>query len=319
MKKIKIIPAVALVALMSGCTTNENFSMKKPSFTKQGSEVTYSEFTSNYLEAKSKVDFFNEDAYVAKDGTQSESSFIVVKDSLKDGKKTINSSIKKYLDKEETKFDVDNSVLSEKRTHKEYKEAKGPSINDKKTYFADINTTYQPGKVENENMFLKVNELTKEYSPSKFINETHTVEDVFTSLVYDTLTDLFSYNTLFDVEMSEEDQAKYKFYKNGTVFTCVRQTSEETENKTSDLVVWGTTTVKTYHKFQIDLKPGAVKAKAVFETSSKTVSNIDNDNYPAGFVYEVSDIEYIDYSMAYKNVDLKAKDLSNYRFVDNRG
>ncbi len=319
MKKIKLIPALALVALMSGCTTSKNFSLKKPSFAKMGKEVTYSEFVSGVEEAMGAIDFFDDETFTVQDAVMNMSVFTMQRQKITSGKNVEYIAETKSAESTSSKFDADNIVMSGKGSSKSYKAFNYPSV--KQTNYDDENyeITMQQGKINDRDYIVRVEELSKTYSPYKAVTEEHPIKDRFASLAYGTLNSVFNeYSNYFDVEMSEAEQAEYKFYQNGKVFTGVKDINRQIDEKDGEEHVWGKSNTKFTTKIQIDLTPGKVKGKVSYEMSGKLELIEDHEDLYAGNIVEEAKKEYVDYSMEYKKVELKAKDLSKYKFVDNR-
>lgn len=318
MKTIKLLPLIIALPLLAGCGKD----LKAPKFAKEGDKVEYAA----WFEALDKT--YGENAFF-----KSEENYM-----LPSYKATVKSgtfdSIELTRDKKVVRFEhsLSNGTIS-MQADANNKILQGKSI---LTYSVEAKdggeNTKSKGKDSEESYMQKISDDGKDYFADVDINnhaykltaeitEANPLDVVFnTQIRMMTLSGLSPYMTFMSRYSlaSDEEKAKYSFYKNGNIFTAeYKDEQKDVEVKDGEDKVRYVVNSTSLNKIQIDLSKN---------DSFKVVSYIENkqeNNYKQNedYCYE-GDIEAqvgkssLVAEFALKDVKLKAADVSKYSKVE---
>ena len=310
MKKIKLVPVLAIVALLSACGVNKGISMKAPKFAKQGEEVSYTEFKAKLDEAFEASEIVKEDAKFG-DRVITTKEASLQKTVVKNGKKELGREERKSAYEDKFQYDFDNFVGNATCSFKGYTLSK--DAHGEKTSEDNENTSaqFQFGEGTHSNRFYCYDLDNKFYYLEAALADGETKDHLFGIFLKEGIYDALN-EGLNAIPSNEEQAAEFKFYVNGKTFTFIDSYDESGDMKDDGNNVIGTYKDKGELKIQIDFTDGAQKLKIAMEVS-------ENSNYTAAYQSygegdEVtSEIKmYVDNNVQSKKVSLKAIDTSDF-------
>ena len=316
MKKIKIIPVLALTALLSACEIG-GLSVKAPKFAKEGDKVEASKFIEDALKVMNDLDVYKEgatfqDKIIKGKISQGEETF-----TKRDGKK-INLSSTKSVSSFSFEFDYDSKVALGKSNIKNESSQNSYTMTSSATGKQAQDIYLQKFSHDGKNYFGMVDKKEKEvqsyYELSELITEKYMFEMLLTMTEVQYLG-LSDNKELLETQysaMPADEQAKFSFYENGNVYTVIYKS--ETESNSADYD--GKVTIE--YKIQYEVKGNDVVYRAAQEVLEvrdykKNVSGYPNDHLE-GDHYEDKAVRYYDTSAKDKSVSLTAVDTTGYHF-----
>ena len=322
MNKLKFIPVLAVVALLSACGTKSE-AVKAPKFDKEGAEVQYTEFMTDLTENAQALDIMG-DKKAASFEMKSEAVELQSNVLKRDGK-NFNSESRFEQETNSGQYDSKSLVGKEK-------------VN--RTVTEEYETTdYHYRRVNNTKFNGSVQEVVHgdvHYLGSVDI-DCHVVglmDEVTDEKPFDTLIDqyvkgdVYYYGGLNRAEgvfvslssLSEEALVNYTFNKNDKTFTFtykLEQLAQEEKNDQDEVVFVSDYVV--YTKTQMTFNGGNYKISQYYETKNVMTYKMDvmqnNTQYYADDVIE--DISKGSYSASFtsKEVNLKPASTEGFMFM----
>ena len=319
MKKVRILPLLALVTLLSAC--NKGPVVKAPTFTKEGEQVTYAEFNTK-LEASFKASELYDDG----EGELPALGDRVLKGSTSSSNVTIVKRNKKEIRKEESAssisaeqlYDYDNLVSKTTTNTKETSSIKTEEESSSGSSTGKSEVYYQFGRIDNTDYLLSVNSKTKSYRRSYEVSSGSTPAKTFDRYVRNNIS---SVQSLFSYYLPGESDAKdYIFSNKENLYTFSASTENNDELFKESLVKYATVKRTAKIKVQLDLTDGKQSLKLSYETRTETTYIEPYSSYSESFLKDDISIEenksYYDVSVAAKKADVKSVDITEYAYLD---
>ena len=306
MKKMKLIPILGVIALLSACNGGTSVSVKAPSFNSNGDEVTYAVFMSKLEALETTSELYKEATLGDRAMDYSYSTSQIV--SVKRDNKEITHTEQKNSAKQVCKADYDSKVAKSETTSKTVITSKSAEGSGSMQSTSKANENYQFGKVEGTEYFLQVNNTTKSYEIYTGSNDALATFDGFVrSFALEIVDDYFEDYLPSQDELTSE--FKFYIYKD-TRFTYSYK--REVVDNTSETANY----ITTYNvKAQLESADGKQSVKLSYETIEERTYKKSTYSYAAGDVYKSETKRYADASFLAKKVDLKAIDTANYAYI----
>lgn len=312
MKKIKFIPSLALVCLLSACGTTKAPSMAKPRFAKQGEEIaSYEDFSNQYQTVLGESELSSDDFKMG-DREMNSKTYIMESAIIKRNKKAFAEvSIIRYGEAL-NRFDGDNQIIANKGKTVTYgvdKECDSTRVDESRS---NENTVYQESTVDGKQYYVNADLNSKTYSKGFELSDTATAEHYYNQMASAVVSMLMTATLVLLPSEAVED---FKFYRNGNTFTWSSETIETEEIKNSEDVVVGTAKLEGEFKAQTDFIDGKFSFKLVTITKSTSTFTSDYGDYLTGDILINESKEYVDVSLVSKNVKISPVDISKFRHV----
>ena len=315
MNKLKVIPFLALVAMLSACTVNGTAKMKKYS-----NQVDYATWKENF-EAQNSDDeeLDGADMGMTVNLYARNTDKTVLNDKVLDDEEMIGSGTMNGL------FDKDNDVgtlntnVEMKMTGKDSKYDQSMTIKGKGT------RVYQKGTVEGEDKTLAVDKAHKTYYVSGDYSESSVSSAVMGMAIMPLIAVAMlpaSYETA-----SEEKKANYSFYQDGKVFTVKNVETKETQetatigSETVPYLNKKTTTTTVAQSYYTKKSGKTVAMNINMETIEEVVTTylIDYDTKQKDTVRTQVEQMIFNVKLELKNVDLEPVDIADYTLGQGNG
>lgn len=308
MNKLKVIPFLALVAMLSACTVNGTAKMKKYS-----NQVDYTTWKENFAAQGSDEDELNgADMGMTANIYAHNTDKTVLNGKVFDDEEMRGGGTMKGL------YDKDNDVgtlttdVEMKMTGKDSKYDQSMTMKGKGS------RVYQKGTVEGVDKTLAVDKAHKTYYVSGDYSESSVSSAVMGMAVMPLMVVAMlpaSYESA-----SEEKKANYSFYQDGKVFTVKHVETKETQETTTigdETVPYKseTTTTTTVGQSYYTKKNGKLVAMYLnMESIEEVVTTylIDYDTKQKDTVRTQVEQMIFNVKLELKNVDLKPVDIANY-------
>lgn len=315
MNKLKVIPFLALVAMLSACTVNGQAKMKK--YTNQVEFATWKE---NFAaESSSEEELDGADMGMTANLYVHNIDKMVLGSQVINDEETIGKGTLKGL------YDNDNNVGT-LTTSVEMKMTGNDSIyeNDM-TIKAKGSRVYQKGTVEGEDKTVAVDKVHKTYYVAGDYGE-DSVSSAVMGMAAMPLMVVGMLPMSYEAA-SEEKKANYSFYQDGKVFTVKHVDVEETQETTiidAETVPYMSkkTTKTTVGQSYYTKKNGNTVAMYLnMETIEEVVTTylIDYDTKQKDTVRTTVEQMIFNVKIELKNVDLKPVDFANYQLGKGNG
>lgn len=305
MKRIKIIPILALMTLLSSC--GNNVEVKAPAFDGNGDEVTYSVFQEkhNALVTGDNIYVKNSERPGDRSSTTKRSSSSVTTETR--GGKEISRQEEKDAVTVNLQFDYEANVAKVETTEKEQMILKSPEGDGLINVAAKREEYYQKQTIEGEEKLVKVNKTLKEYE---------TLGSLLSPVTFDSIVNndfANAYTSYFISYFPEESEvtADYKFYNYQN--SRITYSYKVVENDTSDnYTLKETATVKA----QLEGQKDKVSIKFSLETvEERTYTNATSSN-AKGDIYKREKKQYLECEYKVGNYSLKAVDTKDCFLTD---
>ena len=325
MKKIKFIPALALVAMLAACGGSKSVSVKAPKFAKEGKEVEFTDFA-EALDKEDLLGIWNE-----VDAPEKVPSYIIESKASSEGTKKYfgsdNKSKSEYVEKsvenDTVKADMKNVRLQieSKSNSSESRKDNTGSFNEFKENKTEF--VYQYGKVSGKDAFMYIDTVDEIFLADDSFDGASDAEKLAYmaegAIMYvgNVVGNNF-YDTVDNYEgLPEEAKANYKFYLNGNVLTITYTYENTYEQKDADDKVKYTVSSVANIKMQLDASKGENFAYKEAYESVETINfaqdaEYDGDEYFAGEMIELGGKEYYEAKVNVKDVTVKEVDVSNF-------
>ncbi len=264
MKNYKLIPALALVTLLSACGTKNPTSAKKPSFAKEGKEVEREDFFKEFDEKFDLLDF-NSSKYMtsSKKITTSYDYYSKFELGSSEGVRVSNTEINKH--KGNIEADVDNYILlfNEKEEYvSDSKSANGAY--DKSTSTETYKYQAQKVQYNDQEYFADVDLVSKMLYVMSVIDDSHPLAESFDSYFKGGFYYSLGLNELSEMvqdarEASEIDLPLFKFSINKNTYTCNYSFEEIYKQKDGEDNLMYSKTIKNTAKVQVIMEEGNFK------------------------------------------------------------
>ena len=312
MKKIKFIPSLALVCLLSACGTTKAPSMAKPRFAKQGEEIaSYEDFSNQYQTVLGESELSSDDFKMG-DREMNSKTYIMESAIIKRNKKVFIDDSMTLYNETLNRFDGDNHIIATKGKNVSYGIFKELDSTQEEESISNENTVHQESTVDGKQCYVNADLNSKTYSKGFELSDTASAEDYYNQMASAVVSVLkmtiFAFAPLDDVE-------DFKFYRNDKIFTWSSKTIKTEEIKNSEDVVVGTAKLEGEFKAQVDFTDGKASLKLVNITKSTSTFTSDYGDYLAGDILVNESKQYADISLVSKNVKISPVDISKFRHV----
>ena len=305
MKNVKIIPILALMALLSSCGTNVE--VKSPAFESNGDEVTYSVFGEKHTALIAGDNIYVKDSERHGDrlSTVKQSSSSLITETR--GGKEISRQEEKAAVSVTLESDYDASVAKVVSTEKELVTAKTAEGDASIVANAKREEYYQKQQVEGVETFVKVNATLKEYETvGSLLNPT-----TFDSVVNKDFANAYS-NYFVSYYPEESDlTADYKFYNYQDSRLTYSYKTVETE--TYESYTYKETTIV---KAQLEGQKDKVSLKFSYENTEERTYTAATSSYAKGDVYKRERKQYLECEYKAGNYSFKPVSTNGYAFLD---
>lgn len=297
MKRFSYIPLLTLVAVLSSCSASN---LKAPSFDKEGSEVTSSDFASRYLEA-------------VRDSELNDSSITLGDRSMKYSYSSYHSLVVKRDSKDAIKNEVVSTAKGENQY--DYDSLVGKSVNESKevgkgndeesttNYTQEFKQEYyyQMDFIDHNSGLLCINNKTKHYY---LLDGSGANATVFDRYVKESLKNVFSAFDYYYNNLPNKDVLYY--INNDKIFTCSISKQEDKTNGAYKLKR------RIKIKIQVDLTDKKQAARVSYEESQeKNYTSAEGEYLKGDYVTEESK-QYVDYSISANDISLSKISLTGY-------
>ena len=318
MKKIKFIPALLTVAMLSACT-GVRVSLKEPRFTSAGKEVTQAEFKASFVGALLENEFYKEDKNLSSKLFKQKIGSKNVQKRVKNTKTYYKSETLQSKDSV-LQYDSKNlgvkteSISKMQGTIKSQEEDTKMSQIDSETYYV------QKGVEDTVNDIIEISIEKTQYHTLGILPEganPKTFLDNYVGSLY--METLNASSMMHYVEAT--DVAYYRFYENKKKNTYTVTYKEIFETVQKGTINGETVDIMRYelsqeNKSQVDFTEGN---EAIRVSTKQTVAYTilaDYDGYTKGEILEIEMINYLDFTAVDKDVRLKNyTNLSDYRYI----
>lgn len=304
MKKLRLIPMISLAALLSGCSLFGG-KAKAPSFSKEGEEVSYTEFMEKYQKSLDNSELADYDSKLGDRSLKASASYSE-STVLKRGKKEVRKEERSYTIKGESQYDYDNLVAKATSETKSTQKATTQEGNGSTTETYKTEMYYQFTKIDGTKYLVSANAKTNVYSQYRPVMSGTDEDDVFDSYVRSNLSSS-SYMFANYIPSSKEEAKDYLFYVNDDLFTIVYNDEDE-DNSIKEY----TDQTKTKIKVQIDLTDKKQAVRIVDEKKRERTYNKDYNGYLEDDVETYEEVTYADYSVSAKDVKVNEVNLDDY-------
>lgn len=328
MKKIKIIPLLAAVSLLAGCTVQKVDSAKSsPKFAKEKQEVTFDKFE----EIRNAEYFYNNFDKLSKDNfpdfVVENTEKMLMEETVKRGKEKISYSSTATIEKVTVNGDVNGNAFQTLSEETVAVESSNRSGNSKMEIVSKSDRQRQISKVDVEGeekyYLVDVNNSAKEYSLST--DFTSMSEEERSAALHKEQSDQFYYTLRISKivgeiedykDLSDEEKAGYKFYADGKLLT-ITSTKEQTvdvKNLSDDVI--GSRTLNTECKIQVDATKEDTILFKLLQKETETINyTVDYKQHKAGDVITSYNQRSVDSKGKQKEVDVGLVDISSYEKV----
>ena len=313
MKKIKLLPLLAVIPMLASCGSKPS----KPSFAKVGNEVKAAKFAADLEKAGLKASFNQEKAMNS--GLfklDAREYYILEASTKKSGKGKVEMST---FDKFEYRHDKENKLAQSSYDYAASTVISSDSYSTNNVEAYKDQQGYQTTKSGKKTYLVDVSKEEKEYRLIKEVDKDNSVEKFLDAEIKERLGDcgVNMAETMAQYEMAEEKVKKnYKFYENGNIFTIEVKYDDEEEVKDEGYKV----KAKVEQKVQLDLTEGKLKSKYWLSTEasyefSKAIT-MDGTHYEKGDSMTMKEQMSFDASFTEKAQNLKPFDLKGYVEVE---
>lgn len=317
MKKMKILPLVLTLPLLVGCSKNSI----SPRFAKEGEKVAYEAFNEG-LEAdmKASVFFSEEEGFVVPSFKAEITMNVMQSETFKRDGKEAESQVAYAKNKAIGQVDSTNGIIKGKVQGDTKVEVKTPN-NTMTQHFSQTETSViQKATLDGGEFMVEIDLEKKTYKTEHLIDETHPYNTYFNEEATEAMSMPLMLLMLLEMSYSfasDEEKAKYNFYKNDKIYTAEYSQEKSEETKNGEDVVTKVVTEKSYTKIQLDLRKAEVLKGAFYmEETETTEYKVDDSSYFAGDVREEVMKQGFEETVKKADVSLKAEDISQYKKVN---
>ena len=202
MKKIKLLPLLAVIPMLASCGGKP----AKPKFAKFGNEITSDKFNTN-VEAASKKTVVVTDALPS--GLLKTSEITYYETEVKRNKKVIDHDVQIDEKSHELKHDVKNAVVETKKVEKHSYVVKSKTENQNNSSSLTRVYTMQEAKVDDNKYVVEAYKKTKEFeNVSKITDGLNTAKSIIDGKVRELMSDGEAEMEEINDKRSQEKKAK---------------------------------------------------------------------------------------------------------------
>lgn len=317
MNKLKFIPVLAVVSLLSACGQSSKFvTVKAPKFEKEGQEIEVEDFFKGVDTNASALDFNNNKRMSSK---EIKSSFRYEDvDTYKRGKDVIRHTVYQEMDEGIAKYDAPHSLISVKGeygndTLEENKfTGKQEEIDHK--YF---DTMYQRVQYGDELCYASVDPKAQAIYMYGIDMDEYDIPSLADNIAKDMVLEYMYLNTMEDVldaldsaSSSEEALAEWKMYQNKNTYTLIYTHDTEPRDvldSNDSTIVKFTVSGKFERKLQMKFDGNNLKISYYYEDYA--IRTYKSNYYENGFYFAEGDVEEM-VSRESLQCEMKEKDVS---------
>ena len=307
MKKTKLLPLLLAIPMLASCGLAKP---KQPKFADVGKEVAYAKFGEDFQKQSEKAAFNSEKALES--GVYKMDTRILTESNIKREKKEIAKSSTLKNDKEEAKYDKVNKLLEETTESSSTSKSTSQSSTVNNSSGLKNSYVYQEGEKDGKKYVVQYDKATKEVTKESSLESTTTAKYLDSKVkaeVRINTTLILSFVFMEYEGSSDADKKNFKFYENGDIYTITWNVKSETKTEETK------TTEKTDMKIQVDFNKEKLASKIWLETSSVVECLKDSGSDYKGDIKTEATKESVDISYQFKDVKLKAADLSKGVFI----
>ncbi len=310
MKKIKFLPLLLVAPMLVGCNN-----VKSPKFAKEGDKILSEKFIENFTKAGESSVFAKTEKVGSLVMKSKEGSFFELKKIR--NKKAITDRTVEVSEDTQMKFDSKNSILAGQTNSKTVDQRKACDGKYKEVTKASGKGSVQAGQINGAQYVLDVDSKQKMYSPETELTGTATIADYldiqikqYASSYYSAIqSEIADFLALPDNDPRISD---YTFYQNNNIFTLVIEHKEDSDQRTTDDKVIYTRSDYSLRKYQLDTTNSKMAYKTYFESKITMDFKLNYYEFAAGDISEQVEKEFIDGTIDFKDVKLKAVNISKY-------
>jgi hypothetical protein len=312
MKKIKLLPLLAVIPMLASCGGKP----AKPKFAKFGDVITAEEFDTK-CEAARKKTVLVLDLLPA--GISKKSSVEYTETVHNRNKKALSSDVHVKESNDELKHDVKNAVVEGKATSKDTRNIKTKATSSSTNENKSSAYTIQETKIDDNKFVVTAYKKSKQFEKiSKITDGLNTAKTILDDLVRDFLddgeTEVYGLRSAYAIA-SEEGKKNYKFYQNDKIFTIEFKKDIDEEYKPADKVLYvDKGTEEKVIQIELDKDKLSYKFWHLKEYEREYKSDYSSDQ-AKGDVSKYVTREVKEGTWQRKDVTLKALDLANFTKV----
>lgn len=328
MNKLKFIPSLAIVALLSACgAKGVNKSVKEPKFEKFSKEVEKADFFEDLGKEIQKMDIFT-NAKKLGSNVATLSAKELTDTTLTRDKKVFSDDYNVIAYDLDVKNDTKNIVSLGTGT---YTLTRGQKYSDKEnaemTQKNEFVTYYQEVEYDGKDYLAYVNSNGKVVNPVSQVSDEYPIDILFDGFLSEMLMyelEIYSaiskLTTISNIAADAPEAEYYTFYEDGKAFTVVYEfapAAEEIRDNETDALLQ-TNEEKEVEKIQFVIDGQDLKLMQYHESSIKTTFNVDTTTpgsfYYAGDVYEQVNKTTSSSSLQFKDVTVKPANIDGFVF-----
>ena len=317
-KKLFILP-IALFALTLGACEGLG-KPKEPKFEKYANVVTYEQF----------VDAVNEEPFIKRmdEDYKPESHTLKIEQMgisetaskiVKGKEESVLLSEKTYAKAEQTNtYDQGSTLIKVKgssNTTYEVKQNTTSQATMKYTIKSKTDQMFLEGKVDGEDVVIGTDALDKTYwSLGKVVENLNSIAEYAEGQYLAPLMDLIGIMMSYE-SSTEDEQKKYAFYKDDSLYTAVYADSETNDIKDLDNNVVGKEVDSTELKVQMKFADKKIVTKTLKKDNYKEEFTKEAYGYEAGYTYTKDETDGRTYTFEIKSQSLSAPNYTSYRKI----
>ena len=312
MKKIKLIPALLLTVILSGCEFK--IVVKEPSFASKGRNIDQDTFRSGITLAYNENEYFKADLNLSSRELQFKETIVEKQNRAKNKKvyysDEYTSSTEGYL-----RYDSEDLLLEQERYVKETRVVEGDQVDSKTNKKNHYKTFMEYGSGEFENKVVSLDQMLNEVQVVAEASDAEAAKKTLDTAIANQFVTLFNSSKMMHYAESG-DTHLYKFYKNGDRYTVVYKETYETYE--AAMIDGVSKDVKKYYtiresKSQVDLTKGAETITISDKTDTTCEVLLDHSGYKKGEIVDVENIRYVVCTSKDAQIDLnRIDDYSSY-------
>ena len=312
MKKIKIIPTLLAITLLTGCSFK--ISVKEPIFVKQGKETTQEEFKTQLIKALEENEFYKAEKDLP-------SKIMKYRSAGKSEQKRVRKK-KTYYSKESASasdsiltYDSKNVILKSEYSYKSQTEVESENENSKNREITKNTLFLHEGADDLQGKVVTFYTDSLTYTVEETLSEGKTAKNYIDNTLGSFYLQIFNSSRLMHyTEIADIENCH--FYQNKNVFTVrYKETVSEIQKGEIDgeQVDVMRFEISTDIKSQVDLTNGMETVKIADKQTIVYTSLADYNGYKKGEILEIETVQYTDFSAVDKDATLeKVTDLSKY-------
>lgn len=316
MKVTKLLPLVLIAPLLASCGGSR---VEDPKYEKYSTETNYHSFAEDFMKqaipASATCFFFKDGDLPSMEGSIKQASE-TIKTADRNGKEVFYSNKYTGIDGE-AKYDAAKLIIDTESTQESTEIESIASGTSSKEGKQSYHTKYQQNEIDSVLYTVMVNETVGEWAemaPAATYPVSKHARSIFQSFAaIGSLIDFDEYETL-----SEEEKARYHFYRDETVFTIIYEGEWDEGEYIKDSAdkVLASAHLKEESKYQVIFKEDSFR---IMSSQKKEVSincleafeDSSHDEHAKGDTYKIQSHNAAEVEVKKAEVDLAATDISN--------